>query len=117
MCNDGEAFFVEGMDQYQELSYAFAVYPMVGGNPEYATLGLVGEAGEIANKVKKLQRDGLSVASMRDSIAGELGDVLWYCARVADEFGLDLGRVAADNLNKLHDRKQRGVIGGSGDTR
>lgn len=108
---------VHGLNVYQYRSSKFAIYPRVGDNPEYATLGLVGEAGEIANKVKKIQRDGLDIAEMRADIMSEVGDVFWYLARVADEFGFDLGDAAYGNLRKLGDRKERGVIGGSGDNR
>ncbi len=106
-----------GMEYYQTESRRYAFYPNFRNNPEYATLGLVGEAGEIANKVKKMQRDELTWQNIRSDIEAELGDVLWYMARMADEFGLDLGRIAAANLSKLEDRKTRGVLGGSGDNR
>lgn len=109
-----EDYTVEG---YQWYAQGYAQYPNQGNNPEYPVLGLTGEAGEIANKVKKLQRDGLAIEDIKDDIAAELGDVLWYAAAVATEFGLDLGKVASDNLVKLHSRKARGVIGGSGDNR
>jgi NTP pyrophosphatase (non-canonical NTP hydrolase) len=84
----------------------------------YASLGM-GEAGEVQGKVKKVIRDsgGVIDDAVREKIAGELGDTLWYVAATADEFGLSLGDIAAGNLNKLADRKARGVIGGSGDTR
>lgn len=55
--------------------------------------------------------------TVRDSIAAELGDVLWYTAALATEFGLDLREIAEANLAKLEDRQRRGVIGGSGDNR
>lgn len=102
---------------YQTESRAFAFYPRFRSNPEYATLGLVGEAGEIANKVKKMSRDGVSWDDIRLDIAAELGDVLWYMARLCDEFGLDLEWVANKNMEKLNDRAIRGKLGGSGDTR
>ena len=80
---------------------------------EYLTLGLVGEAGEIANKVKKIIRDNKST----DGLAEEIGDVLWYCAMLDDHLGSDLGKIMEGNLEKLQSRKQRGVLGGSGDRR
>jgi len=84
----------------------------------YASLGM-GEAGEVQGKVKKVIRDsgGVIDDKVRATIAGELGDVLWYVAATADEFGLSLSDVAQGNLDKLFDRKVRGVIGGSGDNR
>ena len=51
------------------------------------------------------------------AMSSEIGDVLWYAARLADELGLDLGQIAQENMDKLLDRKSRGVIGGSGDNR
>ena len=84
----------------------------------YASLGM-GEAGEVQGKVKKVIRDsgGEITDEVRAKIAGELGDTLWYLAATADEFGLDLGEIAQGNLDKLLDRKARGVISGSGDNR
>ena len=85
----------------------------------YTTLGLVGEAGEIANKVKKIMRDSegkLNKINKAD-IFDELGDVLWYCASLADELGVNLEDVAKCNLIKLEDRMNRGKIQGSGDKR
>ena len=80
---------------------------------------MAGEAGEVANKVKKLIRDGPDKRpdTWREDIASEIGDVLWYCAALADDLNLTLGMIAAQNLNKLQKRKAKGTIGGSGDTR
>ena len=80
---------------------------------EYLCLGLVGEAGEIANKAKKVIRDN----KKDHDLGGEIGDVLWYCAMLADYFDINLGKIMEDNLDKLQSRKTRGVLGGSGDTR
>ena len=104
---------------YQQRSRATAVYPGAGDNLVYPTLGLAGEAGEVAEKVKKLIRDDGGVLSdeRRAAIAKELGDVLWYVAQVATEAGLDLDTIAAANLEKLLSRQQRGVLQGSGDDR
>ncbi len=84
---------------------------------EYPALGLAGEAGEVANKVKKLSRDNLDPREMREDIKSELGDVLWYLAAVATEFDISLTEVASGNLQKLASRKARDVIRGSGDNR
>ena len=103
--------------EYQAEAYEFARYPDLGINPAYPTLGLTGEAGEVANKVKKIYRDQLKLADVRKDIAAELGDVLWYLAALATEFDLDLGAIAQSNLDKLWSRKERDVLGGSGDNR
>ena len=104
---------------YQQRSRATAVYPGAGDNLLYPTLGLCGEAGEVAEKVKKMVRDdaGVLTPQRREALAKELGDVLWYVAQVATEAGLDLSVVAGTNLEKLLSRQQRGVLQGSGDER
>ena len=87
---------------------------------EYLTLGLTGEAGEIANKVKKFIRDGASkeeYIAKRVEIGYEIGDVMWYCAVLAEELDMNLGHIMEKNLEKLADRHKRGKISGSGDNR
>jgi NTP pyrophosphatase (non-canonical NTP hydrolase) len=105
--------------EYQERSRATAVYPDAGSNIVYPALGLCGEAGETAEKVKKAIRDdaGTLTEERRAAIAAELGDVLWYAAQLATEAGLDLEEIAEANLEKLASRKQRAVLHGSGDDR
>lgn len=107
------------LSEYQRQSRVTAVYPGAGENIIYPTLGLAGEAGEVAEKVKKMIRDDAGVLhdERRDAIAKELGDVLWYVAQVATEAGLDLDAIAAANLEKLLSRRDRGVLQGSGDDR
>jgi len=107
------------LDDYQERSRATAVYPDAGDNLLYPTLGLCGEAGEVAEKVKKMLRDdgGALSAERREALAKELGDVLWYVAQVATEAGLDLDEIAEANLKKLLSRQRRAVLQGSGDDR
>ena len=85
----------------------------------YPTLGLVNEAGEVAGKIKKIFRDKDGVISEADCAAlkSELGDVLWYLTQICTELDLSLEEVAAQNLTKLFDRLERGVIGGEGDVR
>lgn len=86
----------------------------------YPALGLTGEAGEIANKVKKILRDDYDLVELtvkEQELAKEIGDVLWYCAALASDLGLDLSKIAQDNLDKLQDRANRGTIKGSGDNR
>ncbi|MGC6483596.1 MAG: nucleoside triphosphate pyrophosphohydrolase family protein [Synechococcus sp.] len=107
------------LNAYQEGARSTARYPDVGSNPIYPTLGLAGEAGEVADKVKKVLRDrsGLFDAEVRASLKLELGDVLWYVAQLSSELGLTLEDVAAANLEKLASRAARGRISGSGDLR
>ena len=104
---------------YQEASRATAVYPDAGDNLVYPALGLCGEAGEVAEKVKKAIRDdgGVLTDERREALAAELGDVLWYLAQLATEADLDLGVVAQANLEKLLSRQRRAVLNGSGDFR
>jgi NTP pyrophosphatase (non-canonical NTP hydrolase) len=85
----------------------------------YTVLGLIGEAGELANTYKKVMRDDnyIITPDRMERMAGEIGDVLWYAARLSDELGLNLNVIALDNLFKLKDRQKRGTLPGSGDTR
>ncbi|MBQ3280665.1 nucleoside triphosphate pyrophosphohydrolase family protein [Candidatus Saccharibacteria bacterium] len=82
-------------------------------------LGLTGEAGETADKIKKILRDkdGVVTDEDRSAIAKELGDVLWYLASIARYLDLDLSDVAKGNISKLEDRYQRNKIHGAGDDR
>ena len=107
------------LSDYQSRSRATAVYPAAGENLLYPTLGLCGEAGEVAEKIKKMVRDDGGVLSdeRRESLAKELGDVLWYVAQIATEAGLDLDEIAGSNLEKLLSRQRRQVLQGSGDDR
>jgi NTP pyrophosphatase (non-canonical NTP hydrolase) len=105
--------------EYQALSRRTATYPRAGGDMTYPALGLCGEAGEVAEKVKKTIRDDDGVLSdeRREALSRELGDVLWYLSQLATEAGLDLQEIATDNLDKLLSRQERGVLRGSGDDR
>lgn len=102
--------------EYQEIARETAIYPN-NSKVVYPVLGMAGEAGEVANKVKKIIRDGLDVEDVREDLAKELGDVMWYVSNVAYDLGLDLAYIANLNLQRLRDRKERGVLGGSGDNR
>ena len=104
---------------YQEKACETAIFPKHRAT-EYLTLGLTGEAGEIANKVKKFIRDGATkdeYLAKRIEIGYEIGDVLWYCAVLAEELEMNLGHIMEKNLEKLADRKKRGTLSGSGDNR
>lgn len=107
------------LNDYQTTAAKTAIYPEEHALT-YPALGLVGEAGEVANKVKKLIRDGVdpdTYDAKRLEIADEVGDVLWYIAALCKELGVSLEDVARGNLHKLADRQRRGKLGGSGDTR
>ena len=107
------------LDAYQDISNHTAIYPNKGKNMSYPTLGLCGEAGEIANKVKKIYRDhdGVLTDEYREILSAELGDCLWYVAAIASELGVSLGEVAMNNVDKLTDRMSRNKLGGDGDKR
>lgn len=138
------------LNDYQSATDSTAIYPGQGGllGMNYAAMEAAGEAGEIANKVKKVMRDdlhrelgrdldadGYSVFNRenilfgtdgtrsyltderREAIAKEVGGALYGLARVASELGLTLGEIAQQNLDILASRKERNVLGGSGDDR
>lgn len=104
---------------YQEKARETAIYPNMGEEFTYPALGLVGEAGEIANKLKKVIRDngGVLTDPVRQAVRDEIGDCLWYIAQLATEMGANLEDIAQSNINKLNSRKQRGTLTGSGDNR
>lgn len=106
-------------DEYSEIWDDTAKYPSKGtGDLAYPVLGLCGEAGEVAEKVKKLLRDGPpDGVDWKAGLAKEVGDCLWYANALAKEIGYTLAQVAKMNVAKLRDRKARGVLGGSGDSR
>lgn len=106
-------------DKYQKEAKKLASYPRIGKNFVYPTLGLAGEAGEVAEKVKKIFRDDDSkiTSKRRNEIKKELGDLMWYLAQTATEFGMSLRDIAEDNIKKLNSRKKRGKLSGDGDNR
>lgn len=106
-------------DDYQKKSRKTAIYPDLDNNFIYPTLGLVGEAGEIAEKVKKVIRDnqGIIDQEKKQEIKKELGDVLWYLAQICTELDLNFSEVAEFNIEKLYSRQQRNKLHGSGDNR
>lgn len=106
------------LSEYQKKALETVIYPDKDDNLTYPVLGLNGEAGELAEKLKKYQRDGVDdEAEFRERMADELGDVLWYLAVCADELGYDLEEVARRNVEKLRDRQERDQLKGSGDRR
>lgn len=104
---------------YQARAQTTASYAHVGNNYIYPTLGLVNEAGEVAGKIKKIERDDQNVITdeRRTALKKELGDVLWYLAQLSTELGFDLEDIAAENLAKLQDRATRNTLHGDGDNR
>lgn len=112
-------FSNETFSGYQKATAQTAKYPKEFALV-YLSLGIASEAGEVAGKMKKRIRDGDSKMTREEwvqAMSSEIGDVLWYAARLADELGLNLSQIAEENMDKLLDRKARGVIGGSGDNR
>ena len=113
------------LEEYEEEALQHAVYD---DNVIYPVLGLVSEAGEVADKFKKLLRDeqfelpfdDVAVSMTyeeRIEIAQELGDVLWYVTALANDLNFSLEEIAEANLRKLEGRSKRGKIRGSGDNR
>ena len=109
---------VSDLDMYQKVALTTAIYPREQAII-YPTLGLTGEAGEVANKVKKIIRDdGNKInESLVQEISAEIGDCLWYVALLADDIGCKLSDIANDNLLKLANRMKNGTLHGSGDKR
>lgn len=130
--------YVLDLDEYQDIATGTAVYP--GQDTPigliYTALKMNGEAGEFAEHVGKAMRDDRFGTKFQVSSAGfieeitveltserrsllikEIGDVLWYLSAACNELGISLSQAANENLKKLYDRKHRGVLSGSGDTR
>lgn len=103
---------------YQSEAAKTAIYPSQHKGI-YPVLGLTGEAGEVAEKVKKLIRDkkGIADEEFKAMLEKELGDVLWYISAIATDYGLSLNKIAENNILKLLDRQKRNVLQGSGDNR
>ena len=111
------------LDKYQKRAAEFDLFETTVDlkSPGFLekVLGLAGEAGEAADKVKKVIRDKGGYASDEDrqAIAKELGDVLWYLANVARYLNIPLSEIAEDNIDKLSNRKKRNKLHGEGDDR
>ncbi|MBP5679703.1 MAG: nucleoside triphosphate pyrophosphohydrolase family protein [Bacteroidales bacterium] len=106
------------INEYQEGALRTAIYPE-SRRIIYPTLGLTGEAGEVADKVKKVIRDNNDefTDERKQQIALELGDVMWYAATLAHDLGYSLDEICQMNLDKLASRMQRNQLHGSGDER
>jgi len=109
---------ISDLDMYQKVALTTAIYPREQAII-YPTLGLTGEAGEVANKVKKIIRDGSDSKNEKlvSEIKSEIGDCLWYIAVLANDFDIKLSDIASANIEKLATRKSKGTIHGSGDNR
>jgi len=106
-------------NEYQIEARKTAVYPNLGKNLWYPALGLCGESGEVAEKIKKVFRDsnGLVTQEKKNELKKELGDVLWYLSNLASELEISIDNVATTNLIKLKERKDNNKLHGSGDNR
>jgi NTP pyrophosphatase (non-canonical NTP hydrolase) len=111
---------VLSLSDYQKWTDETAIYPDAGTKTVqelmYCGLGLSSEAGEMANYIKKLYRDG-DTPELRQLVRDELGDILWYAARTAEALDVSLEDIMVKNHEKLNSRKNRGVLQGSGDNR
>jgi NTP pyrophosphatase (non-canonical NTP hydrolase) len=107
---------VMSLNELQRRALEFAIYPREKAI-DYPTLGLCGESGEVAEKVKKYYRDSTSLEDLREKLKGELFDVTWYVLALARDVGLTYEEIIEFGLAKLASRKERGVLQGSGDTR
>lgn len=106
------------LNEYQKFTASTAVY-----NKKHALfylgLGLAGESGEVANKIKKVIRDnnGIVTPEIREAIIEELGDIEWYISEIATALGVNLGEIFDGNVKKISSRKNRNKLHGSGDNR
>ena len=109
---------ISDLDMYQQVAKTTAIYPREQAII-YPTLGLTGEAGEVANKVKKIIRDGSDSKDEKlvSEIKAEIGDCLWYIAVLANDFDIKLSDIASANIEKLALRQKNNTIHGSGDDR
>lgn len=107
---------IDSFDSYQQSARKTAFCP-----PEhkitYPAVGLAGEAGELANKVKKLLRGDSNRDELMAGIKAEMGDILWYLSALADDIGVSLAEVAGENIAKLASRYERDTLRGAGDER
>lgn len=104
------------MNEYQQRAAQTAIYP--SGSFSYLALGLNGEAGEVAEIVKRsIRKQEPLTEEQKEKLILELGDCLWYIANLARELNVDLSEIAKRNIDKLTSRKERSKIEGNGDFR
>lgn len=106
------------VEDYESIIQQTAVYPKKIGLL-YTALGLCGEAGEVAEKIKKLYRDNGGEVTLKTTydLQKELGDVIWYVTAMASELGLSLAAIMEANYDKLIKRRETNTLHGSGDNR
>lgn len=106
-------------NKYQNESRYFAIYSKRDNDIIYPLLGLLGETGELTEKIKRLESKNYIITdeTMRESIKYELGDILWYLTQLSTELNISLEDIALSNLKKLESRKSRNVLMGKGDNR
>lgn len=109
----------KNINYYQKFTATTDIYPNDAFNIGYKALGLVGEAGETADKIKKIYRDknGIFNATDEMEIAKELGDCLWYISRLTEALGFNMSDIININVDKLTKRKAENKIHGNGDNR
>lgn len=109
------------LNRYQNHAKRFAVYEPKQGVTSlmYCGLGLAGEAGELANKIKKIYRDdnGIVTEEVKQQLIAEMGDTLWYLQQICTELEISFSIVALANISKLNKRRNANVLHGSGDDR
>jgi NTP pyrophosphatase (non-canonical NTP hydrolase) len=101
------------LSEYQEQAYSFAKPSAT--SVHYMLLGLQGEVGELSSIYAKWYRDGTDLDIK--NVQKEIGDILWFVSGMCSIYAFDLEEIAQLNLDKLTSRKERNVIGGSGDDR
>ncbi len=104
------------LDDYRDFTRETMIYDSNDAY-EYTIMGLCSEAGEVAGKFKKFLRDGTSWEDLTKDMTKELGDVLWYVDRIADEFNISVADILSANIEKLAARKEANTLTGSGDNR
>ena len=107
---------MKDVDLYQEFTRTTIGYPR-HKEGDYLTAGLTGEIGELMSAAAKYHRGDYDVTEFRKRAKGELGDIIWFIARLCDYYHWSMSEVMLDNRNKLVDRKKRGKIKGDGDER
>ena len=85
-------------------------------DPNYLFPGLAAEAGEVCGEYAKLIRDGMK-PEYKQKLIKELGDTAWFVASICTHIGVSFESVLKANIEKLKDRAERNVIGGSGNER